>query len=168
MEIVIKAVDGVLEFDAIQVITESEFAKINAGVNQQRIVAWCTDNGSVVVCAERGVQQPVCIMKQIENEVSTSLISETERKMHRFLEFVDTLPEVDLKDDKEDQPIDETVAKFLEKAKNIIKGIDEKELHGAIVITEIGSIGFPRCYLDDSVLRELLTLYIEKYGNKKN
>lgn len=165
MEIVIKAVDGVLEFDAIQVITESEFAKINADVNQQRIVAWCTDNGSVVVSAERGVQQPVCIMRQIENEVGTSLISETERKMHRFLEFVDTLPEVDLEDEKGGRPVDENeVAKFLEKAKKIVKGIDEKELHGTVVVTEIGAIGFPRCYIDDSMLRELLISYIEKYG----
>ena len=165
MEIVIKAVDGVLEFDAIQVITESEFAKINAGINQQRIVAWCTDNGSVAVCAEHGMQQPVCIMKQIENEVSTSLISETERKMHRFLEFVDELPEVDVsKEDVKEEQKEQSQDEIIEFATDTLAGLHNNDVTGAVLITSIGPIGIPCGKISHNVLTQMFETWLEKYG----
>lgn len=166
MEVNIKVVDGVLEFKALHVITESQCNKIKAGINKQRIVKWCDDN-HVSVDTERSIQS-ICVMTQARREVDTNTISEMERKMHEFLMFVDDLPEVDSPDDKGGQPIDETVKECLKFAKDVITGIDEGDIDGCTIVSEIGPLVLPCGHMSKDMLRELLVLYIDKYDNKAN
>lgn len=159
MEIDIKVVDGVLEFKALHVITESQHNKITAGINKPRIARWCDDN-YVSTDTERSIQC-MCIMTQVRTEVDTNTISEMERKMHEFLMFVDDLPEIDSQDDK----VNTNDLEF-------VKTVGSNEhIVGAILMEEIDK-DLPFCVncgrISGTLLKELFALYIEKYEHKNN
>lgn len=165
MKWIVKNDSGVLEFKSIQVCTESQFNKIMANINHQRILSWCDDN-HVLAEVQKG-EQCMSILREVITEVTESEARRMDRLHLEFLKFVDSLPNVDTVEDKKELG-EQTIEKFINTAKNIISGIDEGDVNGAILITQVGDIGLPCGQISPSILRELFELYINKYEHKDN
>lgn len=155
MDVDIKIVDGVLQFNAIQVVTESQHRKMQASINQQRIASWCADNGNVSIKTESGVQYTV-VMKQIVDNVTKTSIHETAILLDNFLEFVDTLPEVDV-EDKEPPEEDEDTVKFVQE---LLNDINEDNIVGANAVAFAAG---PFCVAPYTISQDLLKEFCESY-----
>lgn len=165
MKWIVKTVDGVLEFQSIVVCTESQFNKIMAGVNQQRILSWCDDN-HVMVDAQKG-EQCMSILREVITEINESEARRVDRLHTEFLKFVDSLPEVDTVEEKKEQE-EQTVEKLLDFARDVLDDIKKGNIDGAILIAQIGPAGIPCGNISCSTLKELFELYIDKYEHKEN
>jgi hypothetical protein len=161
-----KTKDGVLEFNSVKVCTESEFNKLTAGVNRQKLISWCDDN-HISFEAQRG-EQYMSIIREVVQEINESEARNIDILHDKFLAFVDTLPEVDIPNKNDNPENMDTVEKCLHFAKEAIAGIDKGDIDGAVFISSIGPIGLPCGHISASILRELLTLYIDKYEHKEN
>lgn len=165
MKWIVKTVDGVLEFQSIVVCTESQFNKIMAGVNQQRILAWCDDN-HVMIEAQKG-EQCMSILREVITEVNESEARRVDRLHLEFLKFIDSLPEVDTVEEKKEQE-EQTVKKLLDTARDVLDGIEKGDIDSAVLIAQIGPVGIPCGNISCSMLKELFELYIDKYEHKEN
>lgn len=153
MDVDIKIVDGVLQFNAIQVVTESQHRKMQASINQQRIAGWCADNGNVSVKTEGGVQYTV-VMKQIVDNVTKTSIHETAILLDKFLEFVDTLPEVNVENE---EPSEEDTVKFVQE---LLDDINEDNIVGANAVAFAAG---PFCVAPYTISQDLLKEFCESY-----
>ena len=165
MKWIVKNDSGVLEFKSIQVCTESQFNKITAGINRQRIISWCDDN-HVMFEAQKG-EQCMSILREVITEVTESEARRMDRLHLEFLKFVDSLPEVDTVEEKEN-PEEQLIEECLSIVKNALEDINEGNLDGAVLIKEIGPIRFPCGNISPSMLKELFELYLDKYEHKDN
>lgn len=162
MKWIVKTVDGVLEFQSIVVCTESQFNKIMAGVNQQRILAWCDDN-HVMVEAQKG-EQCMSILREIITEVNESEARRVDRLHTDFLKFVDSLPEVDAPD-KTEQADSKPATVFVS---DILTDIHNAEIIGAIVVRRIGPFETEWGRISPKTLTEMCELYLDKHEHKDN
>lgn len=165
MKLIVKTVDGVLEFKSIVLCTESQYNKMTAGVNQQRIIAWCDDN-HVMFEVQKG-EQCMSILREVITEVNESKARRIDRLHIEFLKFVDSLPEVDTVEDKEELG-EQTIERRLNTAKEVINGINEGDIDGAVLIAQTGPVGLSCGSISSSMLKELFELYINKYEHKEN
>lgn len=162
MKWIVKNSDGVLEFKSIKVCTESQFNKIMAGVNQQRILNWCDDH-HVMIETQKG-QQHMTIIREIVTEINESEARRVDILHDNFLSFIDTLPEAEC-ENEEAQPIDTDIAEIVKMAKQVVKKIDAEEIDGAALYVEVGPINIPNgIFIPAPILKELFNVYIEKYG----
>lgn len=162
MKWIVKTVDGVLEFQSIVVCTESQFNKIMAGVNQQRIIAWCDDH-HVMVEAQNG-EQCMSILREIITEVNESEARRVDRLHTDFLKFVDSLPEVDAPD-KTEQTDFMPVTEFV---RDMLTDIHNSEIIGAIVVSGIGPLETKWGTISTKTLTEMCELYLDKYEHKNS
>ena len=162
MKWIVKTVDGVLEFQSIVVCTESQFNKIMAGVNQQRILAWCDDN-HVMVETQKG-EQCMSILREIITEVNESEARRVDRLHTEFLKFVDSLPEVDAPNEQEQadfMPVTEFV-------RDILTDIHNCEIEGAIIVRGIGPFKTGWGSISLETLTEMCELYLDKHEHKNS
>jgi len=162
MKWIVKTVDGVLEFRSIVVCTESQYNKMTAGINQQRIIAWCDDN-HVLYEAQKG-QQCVSILREVISEVNESEARRVDRLHTEFLKFVDSLPEVEAPD----EPKQADFKPATEFVRDILTDIHNTEIIGAIVVRGIGPFGMPWGKISLKTLAEMCKLYLDKYEHKDN
>lgn len=163
MKWIVKTVDGVLEFRSIVVCTESQFNKITAGINQQRIISWCDDN-HVMFEAQKG-EQCMSILREVITEVNESEARRIDRLHMDFLKFVDELPEVDVPQEETQEPQKEqTKTEIIEFVTDTLIGLHNNDVTGAILITSIGPIGLPCGKISHKVLTQMFETWLEKYG----
>lgn len=162
MKWIVKTVDDVLEFQSIVVCTESQFNKIMAGVNQQRILAWCDDN-HVMVEAQKG-EQCMSILREIITEVNESEARRVDRLHTEFLKFVDSLPEVDAPD-KTEQVNSKSITVVVS---DLLADIHNSEIKGAIIVRKIGPFVSEWGRFSPETLAEMCELYLDKHEHKNN
>lgn len=165
MKWIVKNDSGVLEFKSIQVCTESQFNKIMANINHQRILSWCDDN-HVLAEVQKG-EQCMSILREVITEVTESEARRMDRLHLEFLKFIDGLSEVDTVEEKKEQE-EQTVKKLLDTARDVLDGIKKGDVDGAVLIAQIGPVGIPCGNISCSMLKELFKLYIDKYEHKEN
>lgn len=164
MKWIVKTVDGVLEFQSIVVCTESQFNKIMAGVNQQRILAWCDDN-HVMVEAQKG-EQCMSILREVITEINESEARRVDRLHTEFLKFVDSLSEVDAPDKTEPKRADFKPATTF--VRDMLTDIHNSEIIGAIVVRRIGPFETEWGRISLETLTDMCELYLDKYEHKEN
>lgn len=164
MKWIVKNDNGVLEFKSIQVCTESQFNKIMANINHQRILAWCDDN-HVLAEVEKG-EQCMSILREAVVEVNESEARRIDRLHLDFLKFVDSLPEVDSPDKTEPEQADFKPA--TEFVRDILTDIHNCEIIGAIVVRGIGPFETEWGHLSLETLTKMCELYLDKYEHKDN
>lgn len=166
MKWIVKNNRGVLEFKSIQVCTESQFNKIMADINHQRILAWCNDN-HVLAEVQKG-EQCMSILREVITEVNESEARRMDRLHLDFLKFIDELPEVDASQEQEDAkevPQEEqSQAEIIEFVTDTLNGLHENDVTGAVLITSIGPIGLPCGKISHKVLTQMFETWLEKYG----
>lgn len=163
MKWIVKTVDGVLEFQSIVVCTESQFNKMTAGINQQRIVNWCDDN-HVMFEAQKG-EQCMSILREVITEVNESEARRIDRLHLDFLKFIDDLPEVDA---STDQPENQDLKPATEFVRDILTDIHNSEIIGAIVVRETDLFVAEWGRISLETLTEMCELYLDKYEHKNN
>lgn len=161
MKWIVKTVDGVLEFQSIVVCTESQYNKMTAGINQQRIVAWCDDN-HVMFEAQKG-EQCMSILREVITEVNESEARRIDRLHLNFLKFVDELPEVDAsqEDTKEEE---QSQAEIIEFVTDVLTDLHDNDITGAVLIASVGPIGLPCGKISHRVLTQMFEAWLDKYG----
>ena len=164
MKWIVKNDNGVLEFKSIQVCTESQFNKITAGINRQRIISWCDDN-HVMFEAQKG-EQCMSILREAITEVNESEARRMDRLHLEFLKFVDSLPEVDAPDKTEQEQTDSRPA--TEFVRDILTDIHNTEIIGAIVVRGIGPFETEWGRISPETLTEMCELYLDKHEHKDN
>ena len=164
MKWIAKTKDSVLEFNSIKVCTESQFNKLSAGINRQRIIAWCDDN-HILFEIQRG-EQYMSIIREVVQEINESEARRIDMLHDKFLEFIDDLPEVDAsQEDTKDVPQEEqSQAEIIEFATDTLNGLHENDVTGAILITSIGPISLPCGKISHKVLTQMFETWLEKYG----
>lgn len=165
MKWIVKNIDGVLEFNSTVVCTESEYNKINAGINQQKIKAWCDDN-HISVETIKG-EQYISVIKEIVTEVDEREARRMDRLHENFLRFVSHLPEVDATATGEsDEQLEEDI-KFV---KEILDKWDETETLmgtvGAIILGKDSTREFvmPCGHISEKLLKQMFETWLDKYG----
>ena len=156
--------DGVLKFNSLKVCTESQYNKMTAGVNQQRIVGWCTDNHCTVK-PEKG-EQYLSILTEVVSNINESEARNVDILHDKFLEFVDTLPETDApQEDTKDVPQEEqSQAKIIEFVTDTLNDLHKGDITGAILITSIGPINLPCGKISYKTLTQMFETWLDKYG----
>lgn len=162
MKWIVKTVDGVLEFRSIVVCTESQFNKITAGINQQRIIAWCDDN-HVMFEAQKG-EQCMSILREIITEVNESEARRIDRLHLDFLKFIDGLPEVDSQEDTKEPQKEQTQTEIIEFVTDTLVSLHNNDVTGAVLITSIGPIGLPCGRISHKLLTQMFEAWLDKYG----
>ena len=163
MKWIAKTKDGVLEFNSIKVCTESQFNKLDAGINRQRIVAWCDDN-HISFEIQRG-EQCMSIIREVVQEINEAEARRIDILHDKFLEFVDSLPEVDASQEETDKPQKEqSQAEIIEFVTDTLIGLHENDVAGAVLITSIGPIGLPCSKISHEVLTQMFETWLDKYG----
>lgn len=164
MKWIVKNDNGVLEFKSIQVCTESQFNKIMADINHQRILTWCDDN-HVLAEVQRG-EQCMSILREVITEVTESEARRMDRLHLDFLKFVDELPEIDAyqEDAKKVTQKEQSQAEIIEFVTNTLIGLHENDVTGAILITSIGPISIPCGKISHKMLTQMFETWLEKYG----
>lgn len=166
MKWITKAKNGVLEFNSIKVCTESQFNKLDAGINRQRIIAWCDDN-HISFEIQRG-EQYMSIIREVVQEINEAEARRIDILHDKFLEFVDRLPEVNASQEQEDAkdiPQEEqSQAEIIEFVTDTLNGLHENDVTGAILITSIGPIVLPCGKISHKVLTQMFETWLEKYG----
>jgi len=164
MKWIVKNNNGVLEFQSIIVCTESQYNKIVAGVNHQRIVAWCDDNN--VMFEVRKGEQYLSILREAITEVNESEARRIDRLHMDFLKFVDELPEVDAsqEDAKEVPQTEQSQAKIIEFVTDTLNSLHNNDITGAVLIVSIGPIGLPCGKISRKVLTQMFEAWLDKYG----
>ena len=163
MKWIVKNDNGVLEFKSIQVCTESQFNKIMADINHQRILAWCDDN-HVLAEVQKG-EQCMSILREAVAEVNESEARRIDRLHLDFLKFIDDLPEVDA---TTDQPENQDLKPATEFVRDILTDIHNSEIVGAIVVRGIGPFATEWGRISLETLTEMCELYLDKYEHKDN
>lgn len=164
MKWIAKTKDGVLEFNSIKVCTESQFNKLSAGINRQRIIAWCDDN-HISFEIQRG-EQYMSIIREVVQEINESEARRIDILHDKFLEFVDSLPEIDAPDKTEPKQADSRPA--TEFVRDILTDIHNTEVIGAIVVRGIGPFETEWGRISLETLTKMCELYLDKYENKNN
>lgn len=162
MKWVVKNVDGVLEFKSIIVCTESQFNKMTAGVNQQRIIAWCNDN-HVMFETQKG-EQCMSILREVITEVNESEARRIDRLHLDFLKFIDGLPEVDSQEETDGPQKEQSQAEIIEFVTDTLTGLHENDITGAVLITSIGPVNLPCGKISHKVLTQMFEAWLDKYG----
>lgn len=165
MKWIAKTKDGVLEFNSIKVCTESQFNKLSAGINRQRIIAWCDDN-HISFEIQRG-EQYMSIIREVVQEINESEARRIDMLHDKFLEFVDDLPEVDASQEQEDlkdvPQEEQSMTEIIEFVKDTLNGLHENDVIGAVLITSIGPIKLPCGRISHKVLTQMFETWLEKY-----
>ena len=165
MKWIVKNNDGVLEFNSTVVCTESEYNKINAGINQQKIKAWCDDN-HVSVETIKG-EQCISVIKEIVTEVDEREARRMDRLHENFLRFVSHLPEVDA---AERCDVDEQLEENIKFVKEVLDEWDETETRlgtcGAILLGKDSECNFtvPCGRISSHLLKQMFQVWLDKYG----
>ena len=162
MKWIAKTKDGVLEFNSIKVCTESQFNKLGASINRQQIIAWCDDN-HISFEIQRG-EQYMSIIREVVQEINESEARRIDMLHDKFLEFVDSLPEVD-SPDKTEQADYKPAITFI---RDILTDIHNSEIIGAIVVRGIGPFETEWGRISRETLTEMCELYLDKYEHKNN
>jgi hypothetical protein len=162
MKWIVKNVDGVLEFRSIVVCTESQYNKITAAINQQRIVAWCDDN-HVLFQVERG-EQCMSILREVITEVNESEARRIDRLHTEFLKFIDELPEVDSQEETDKPQKEQSQDEIIEFVTDTLIGLHNNDVTGAVLIASIGPIGLPCGKISHKVLTQMFETWLDKYG----
>lgn len=164
MKWIVKNDNGVLEFKSIQVCTESQFNKIMADINHQRILAWCDDN-HVLAEVQKG-EQCMSILREAVAEVNESEARRIDRLHLDFLKFVDSLPEVDAPNKTEPEQADSKPATAF--VRDILTDIHNCEIIGAIAVRRIGQFETEWGRISPETLTEMCELYLDKHEHKGN
>ena len=162
MKWIVKNNNGVLEFRSIVVCTESQFNKITAGINRQRIIAWCDDN-HVMFEAQKG-EQYMSILYEVITEVNESEARRIDRLHLDFLKFVDELPEVDSQEETQEPQKEQSESEVVEFVADTLIDLHNNDVTGAILITSIGPIGLPCGKISHKVLTQMFEAWLDKYG----
>lgn len=162
MKWIAKTKDGVLEFNSIKVCTESQFNKLSAGINRQRIIAWCDDN-HISFEIQRG-EQYMSIIREVVQEINESEARRIDVLHDKFLEFVDSLPEVDAPD-KTEQADSQPATEFV---RDILTDIHNCEIIGAIVVRRIGPFETEWGRISLETLTKMCELYLDKHEHKNS
>lgn len=162
MKWVVKNVDGVLEFRSIIVCTESQFNKMTAGVNQQRIISWCDDN-HVMFEVQKG-EQHMSILREVIAEVNESEARRIDRLHLDFLKFIDGLPEVDSQEETDEPQKEQSQAEIIEFVTDALTDLHNNDITGAVLITSIGPVHLPCGKISHKVLTQMFEAWLDKYG----
>lgn len=164
MKWIAKTKNGILEFNSIKVCTESQFNKLGASINRQRIVAWCDDN-HISFEIQRG-EQCMSIIREVVQEINEAEARRIDILHDKFLEFVDTLPEIDIsqEDAKEVPQEEQSQAEIIEFVTDVLDGLHENDVTGAVLIASVGQIGVPCGRISHKVLTQMFETWLEKYG----
>lgn len=164
MKWIVKNNNGILEFKSIVVCTDSQYNKINASINQQKICNWC-DDMHVKACTEHNGNQPLSILVEAISEITESEARRIDRLHTDFLKFVDDLPEVDAEEDRKDLPKEEqSTEEIIKFANETLAKLHNEEISGAILVTSIGPINIPRGEISHKVLTQMFEAWLQKYG----
>lgn len=162
MKWIAKTKDGVLEFNSIKVCTESQFNKLGAGINRQRIIAWCDDN-NISFEIQRG-EQCMSVICEVVQEINESEARRIDMLHDKFLEFVDGLPEVDSPEEIDEPQKEQSQAEIIEFVTDTLIGLHNNDVNGAVLITSIGPIGWPYGKISHKMLTQMFETWLEKYG----
>lgn len=162
MKWIAKTKNGVLEFNSVKVCTESQFNKLGAGINRQRIIAWCDDN-HISFEIQRG-EQCMSIIREVVQEINEAEARRIDILHDKFLEFIDELPETN-EPKNADEPDLKPATVFV---RDILTGIHNCEIKGALVMQEIGPFEMPWGRISLKTLTEMCELYLDKHENKGN
>lgn len=162
MKWVVKNVDGVLEFRSIVVCTESQFNKMTAGVNQQRIIGWCDDN-HVMFEVQKG-EQHMSILREVIAEVNESEARRIDRLHLDFLKFIDGLPEVDSQEETDGPQKEQSQAEIIEFVTDVLTDLHKNDITGAVLITSFGPVNLPCGKISHKVLTQMFEAWLDKYG----
>lgn len=162
MKWVVKNVDGVLEFRSIIVCTESQFNKMTAGVNQQRIIRWCDDN-HVMFEVQKG-EQHMSILREVITEVNESEARRIDRLHLDFLKFIDGLPEVDSQEETDGPQKEQSQAEIIEFVTDVLTDLHKNDITGAVLITSVGPVHLPCGKISHKVLTQMFEAWLDKYG----
>ena len=145
-------------------VTSSQCNKLNNEINEKRIKNWLKDNNCTTHCLDETKQvkkSNLWCERSIVNEGDLSKFTELHKS---FLEFVDSLPEVDAM--VHALNLDLVHKKECEFITDILDSLQKKEISCGVLITELGPIGIPCGHISPETLIEMCECYLEKYGNK--
>ena len=162
MKWIVKTVDGVLEFRSIIVCTESQFNKMTAGINRQRIISWCDDH-HVMFEAQQG-EQCMSILREVVTEVNESEARRIDRLHLDFLKFIDELPNAVSQEETDKPQNEQSQAEIIEFVTDTLIGLHNNDVTGAVLITSIGPIGLPCGKISHKLLTQMFETWLDKYG----
>lgn len=113
-------------------MTESQINRLNCSVNEQTIANWLKD----MHLTHRTYGINSIITEEYEFATAVEMKS-VRRKHHEFLDYLDTLPEVDSPAEEEDMEANEKLNKNIEFVKETISELEKKNIRGAALMTNL-------------------------------
>lgn len=158
--------DGWFEIRTTEKVSLDWRNRFNAPINRRRIIAWNEDNHiSTTMYVKEG--QFFLEMLYKTEECRKTTVSSLQKLFHDLVDFVNDLPEVDstTEDDNKTEEIKEqSQEEIVDFVTDVLVGLHEKKVNGAILITSVGPIGLPCGKISYEVLTQMFETWLEKYG----
>ena len=141
-------------------ITESTRSKLNAEINGDIIVSWLRDNHCDHLIVD-DKSQLFCEKLTVES----GFLSKFDNLHKDFLEFVDSLPEIDATELHTELEDSEAKEEY-ELVTSILTCLHNHSIKRAILMRDLEIIEVPMGFIPDELLIKMCECYLEKYGNK--
>lgn len=162
--------DGWFEIRTTEEVSLEWRNRFNAPINRRKIITWTQDNHVRTNLLVKEGQFFLEMCYKIE-ECRKTTISSLQKISHDLVNFVDCLPEVDstIEDDKiedDNKSKEQNQEEIVDFVTDVLVGLHEKEISGAVLMTSVGPIGLPCGKISHKVLTQMFETWLDKYGNK--